>query len=72
MILELCPENSKPRANKVPATGARVFDRRAWILNRSSPLASSEPYNAVPATMRIAELTNMANVDREITSSVIE
>jgi hypothetical protein len=43
IIEELCPENKRARANKVPATGARVFERRAWMEKRSSPSGVSEP-----------------------------
>src|SRR5436190_18790706 len=72
MMEELCPEKNRARANNVPATGERVVDNKAWMEKRSSPFASSEPKRAVPATIRIAELTNSANVEREITTSVIE
>lgn len=72
MIEELWPENKRARANRVPATGDNVADRRVWIEKRSSPFVSWEPNNAAPATIRIAELTNMANVDKEMMTSAIE
>ena len=64
------PERRRARAKIVPAAGAIVEARRAWMAKREA--SSVEAGREEPARMRRAELTKRANVRREMVSSVME
>ena len=66
------PERRSARAKRVPAMGARVWERRSWIAKREASEAPGSEEREEPATMRIALLTKRANVKREMASSKVE
>lgn len=66
------PEKRRARAKTVPATGASVEERRAWMEKRSAFEAEELEEREAPATMRMAELTKRAKVKSARATSATE
>lgn len=63
------PESSRASAKMVPAAGEMDSESSLWMLKMSASGASGLLYKDTPATMRMAELTNRANVKSAVASS---
>lgn len=66
------PDRRRARAKMVPTAGEMLFASRSWMPKMSASNASGFLYSEAPATMRMAELTKRANVNRARASSVME
>jgi len=66
------PDSRSASAKTVPAAGASVEESRAWMSKREAEAAFGELEREAPATMRMAELTKRAKVNREMASSAME